>query len=286
LNPLSRIVHAVQRTDAGNLSDRLPAVQGQEEVDRLAVSINGMLERLEASFTAEREAKEQMRRFIADASHELRTPLTSIHGFLEVLLRGAADKPDQLYRSLHSMQGESKRIIKLVEDLLMLAKLDRAPELQLTATSLDTMLREMEPQLRVLAGERKVQFEIKDGLPYLMLDADKIRQVILNLFHNAVQHTDPNHGFIRIILCSEGTTVSLSVRDNGTGIPEGHLPYIFDRFYRSESSRTRKSGGAGLGLTITKSIVEAHHGTIKAVSSPGEGAIFILTLPDSISSFS
>jgi len=129
LKPLQQIVGTVERIGAGNLDERFPARQGQEEIDRLAESFNGMLGRLAASFEAEREAKEQMSRFIADASHELRTPLTSIHGFIEVLLRGAADKREQLYAALNSMHGESARIRKLVEDLLTLAKLDRAPDL-------------------------------------------------------------------------------------------------------------------------------------------------------------
>ncbi|MEN6462484.1 MAG: histidine kinase dimerization/phospho-acceptor domain-containing protein, partial [Syntrophomonas sp.] len=121
LIPLSNMVDTTEQIDAGNLDRRFPVQQGQIEIDRLAESFNGMLERLEASFTAERETKEQMSRFIADASHELRTPLTSIHGFLEVLLRGAANQPDQLDKALTSMYGESKRLIKLVQGLLLLA---------------------------------------------------------------------------------------------------------------------------------------------------------------------
>lgn len=127
LVPLSNMGEAAQSIDAGNLDVRFPVDQGQMEIDKLSHSFNGMLERLEISFRGEREAKEQMRRFAADASHELRTPLTSIHGFLEVLLRGAADNKEQLYNALNSMHGESKRINKLVEDLLLLARMDGAP---------------------------------------------------------------------------------------------------------------------------------------------------------------
>lgn len=182
LVPLFNIVHTVEQIDAGNLARRFPPHQGQREIDRLAESFNGMLERLEASFEAERETKKQMRRFIADASHELRTPLTSIHGFLEVLLRGAANQPDQLHKALKSMHGESERLNKLVHDLLLLAKLDRTP-------------------------------------------------------------------------------------------------HVFNRFYRSDSSRTRKYGGAGLGLSITKSIVDIHRGTISVVSQEGAGCTFNIWLP-------
>ncbi|WP_438445337.1 sensor histidine kinase [Gorillibacterium sp. sgz5001074] len=278
LVPLSNIGNAVQQIDAGNLSQRLPVCQGQEEVDRLSLSFNGMLERLETSFQVEREAKEQMRRFAADASHELRTPLTSIHGFLEILLRGAADKPDQLYRALNSMYGESKRINKLVEDLLLLAKMDREPQLLFKKAALKDVLQEMEHQLRMLADTRSVGFYLGEPCQG-RFDTDKMKQVILNLFHNAVQHTPAEGGAITLKLERAGDDAVLTVMDNGSGISDEHLPHVFDRFYRSESSRTRRSGGAGLGLSITKSIVEAHGGTIRVESKPGDGTSFIIRVP-------
>nr|WP_246627567.1 HAMP domain-containing sensor histidine kinase [Paenibacillus solanacearum] len=279
LVPLSNMVRTVGRIDAGNLAVRFPPNQGQQEVDRLASSFNGMLERLEASFEAEKEAKEQMRRFVADASHELRTPLTSIHGFLEVLLRGAMHQPEQLRKSLMSMYGESERINKLVHDLLLLAKLDRAPVMELADGDLNGVLREMEPQLRLLAGRRHVAMELA-AEARCSQDADKMKQVVLNLFHNAVQHTDPDKGIIRISTERKADSLELAVRDNGQGIGKEHLPHLFDRFYRSESSRTRKQGGAGLGLSITKSIVEAHGGAIHVRSAPGQGSEFVVELPE------
>lgn len=278
LVPLSRMVEVVQQTDAGNLAERFPTAQGQVEIDRLSTSFNGMLERLELSFEAERESKELMRQFIADASHELRTPLTSIHGFLEVLLRGAADNPQKLQAALTSMHGESRRINKLVEDLLLLTKLDQAPQLQLTEIRLDALLREMEPQLLMLAGQRKVRFDLTAHVK-AAADPDKMKQVVLNLFHNAVQHTHETGGVITVSLNVSKEQAELTVHDNGSGINPEHLPHIFDRFYRSESSRTRKSGGAGLGLSITRSIIEAHKGTISAKSEPGQGTSFQITLP-------
>lgn len=278
LTPLSRVVKAAQQTDAGNLTERLPATQGQEEIDRLSDAFNGMLGRLDASFEAEKKTTEKMRRFVADASHELRTPLTSIHGFLEVLLRGAATNPDQLYRALNSMQLESKRINKLVEDLLALAKLDQDPQLQLSDTRLNDVLHEMEPQLHMLAGNRTVQLDLSRSVSG-SYHADKLKQVILNLFLNAVQHTDSKKGVIKVTLGVKGDQAELTVADNGAGIPAEHLPHLFERFYRSESSRTRKTGGAGLGLAITKSIVDAHMGTIHVESKPGEGTTFRILLP-------
>ncbi|OBZ10796.1 two-component sensor histidine kinase [Bacillus sp. FJAT-27264] len=278
LVPLSNMEDAAQRIDAGNLDVRFPVFQGQMEIDKLSQSFNAMLERLEVSFRNEREAKEQMRRFAADASHELRTPLTSIHGFLEVLLRGAADNSEQLYSALNSMHGESKRINKLVEDLLLLARMDGAPQLRLADLELGGILKEMTPGLLLLAGDRRVSFDIAYGI-HGLYDADKIKQVILNLFHNAVQHTDDKEGVIRISLHAQGPRAELTVSDNGSGITAEHLPRVFDRFYRSDSSRTRKYGGSGLGLSISKSIVEAHGGDISVTSIPGAETVFKMSLP-------
>ncbi|MRN55524.1 sensor histidine kinase [Paenibacillus monticola] len=278
LIPLSNMGEAAQIIDAGNLDVRFPVEQGQTEIDKLSQSFNGMLERLEISFRNEREAKEQMRRFAADASHELRTPLTSIHGFLEVLLRGAADNQEQLYSALRSMHGESKRINKLVEDLLLLARMDGAPQLRVTNLLIGEVIAEMKPNLLLLAGNRKVTFDISYGIRG-MYDPDKIKQVILNLFHNAVQHTDAEQGDIHLSLNARDTHAELIIRDNGFGITAEHIPHVFDRFYRSDSSRTRKYGGSGLGLSITKSIIEAHSGEISVSSTPGEGTTFLVTLP-------
>ncbi|WP_405106725.1 ATP-binding protein [Paenibacillus sp. FSL K6-1217] len=278
LIPLSNMGRSAQIIDAGKLDVRFPVEQGQHEIDQLAQSFNGMLERLEISFKNEREAKEQMRRFAADASHELRTPLTSIYGFLEVLLRGAADNREQLYSALGSMHGEAKRINKLVEDLLLLARMDGAPRLRVKQVLLGELVEDMQPQLRVLAGERQTIFDIAYGIQCLV-DPDQIRQVLLNLFHNAVQHTDAATGIIQISLHAEGELAALTVKDNGSGIAAEHLPHIFDRFYRSDSSRTRKYGGSGLGLSITRSIAEAHQGEVTVSSTPGEGAVFTVFLP-------
>ncbi|HWP97771.1 MAG TPA: ATP-binding protein [Syntrophomonadaceae bacterium] len=278
LVPLSNMVDTAEQIDAGNLDMRFTTSQGQTEIDRLAESFNGMMSRLEASFEAERETQEQMRRFIADASHELRTPLTSIYGFLEVLLRGAANQPDQLEKSLKSMHSESQRLNKLVADLILLSKLDRMPHVELTEGALEGVLRDMEPQLRILAGSRQLTFTIEPTLK-CNYDTDQMKQVILNLFQNAVQHTDSEKGHLQISLKNKDNGVQLAIQDNGPGISDDHLPHVFERFYRSDSSRTRKYGGAGLGLSITKSIVDAHHGLIWVECQEGQGCTFYVWLP-------
>ncbi|XID94704.1 sensor histidine kinase [Paenibacillaceae bacterium WGS1546] len=278
LTPLSRMVDTVERIDSGKLSERLPAPAEPMEIDRLSNSFNRMLERLETSFAAEQAANERMRRFVSDASHELRTPLTSIHGFLEVLLRGAASDPARLERALKSMLGESERINKLVNDLLLLAKLDRQPEARLEPCDLARLIGDMEPQLRLLAGNRIVEFDLRPAKS-LLLDADKIKQVALNLFQNAVQHTDAAEGAIAVAVRDAGDGAELAVRDNGTGIAAEHLSRLFERFYRIDTSRARTSGGAGLGLSITLSLVELHGGTIDVSSKPGSGSAFRVFLP-------
>ena len=278
LIPLSKMISNVEKINAGNLDTRLPSHQGQIEIDRLAVSFNGMLERLDTSFEAEKKAKEQMRRFIDDASHELRTPLTSIHGFLEVLLEGASNRPEQLHKILKSMYGESERANKLVQDLFLLAKMDRNPTFKMEEGFLDRTIYEMESQLKLLAEKRKVIFNITSNVK-ARFDKDKIKQVILNLYHNAIHHTDPEKGIIKITLEQNSKVISLAIQDNGPGISEEHISHLFDRFYRVESSRSRKYGGSGLGLAISKTIVDNHGGTIQVESTIGEGSTFRVLLP-------
>ncbi|MGO0061767.1 sensor histidine kinase [Brevibacillus fluminis] len=278
LVPLSTMVQQVEQIDAAKLDQRLHVKQGLLEADQLSSAFNALLARLAQSFQAEQEAKENMRRFVADASHELRTPLTSIHGFLEVLLRGAAANPAQLDDALHSMYCESERVNKLVNDLLFLAKVDRAPSIHLTNGRLDQIIAQMEAQLLLLAGSRRVEFDIRAERES-RFDQDRIKQVILNLFQNAVQHTDAAGGVIGLSLWQDSDCLVLAVKDNGTGIGQEHLPHLFDRFYRIDSARTRKSGGTGLGLSITRSIVELHGGTIEVTSEEKRGTQFTVRLP-------
>jgi len=272
------MVETVERIDSGKLNERLPEPVGPMEIDRLSHSFNRMLARLESSFRAEQESRERMRRFVSDASHELRTPLTSIHGFLEVLLRGAASDPNQLDKALRGMYGESERINKLVRDLLQLAKADRMPDAQLEAAELGPILHEMEPQFKLLAGERRVLFDLQPT-NQLQLDADKVKQIALNLFQNAIQHTSPIGGMITVAVRPRQDGAELAVVDNGTGIAPEHLPHLFERFYRIDSSRARTHGGAGLGLAISRSLAELHGGTIRAESRDGEGSAFIVFFP-------
>lgn len=278
LKPLSHMVHMMGHINVGNLNKRLPVYRKQMEIDTLAISFNRMLERIETSFKAEKEAKERIRKFVSDASHELRTPLTSIHGFIEVLLRGAAVQPEQRDRALNSMYEESKRATRLIEDLLFLAKIDRVPSFEIKKGDLNLLIREMEPQLSLLAKERKLQLLLEDHAE-AVFDRDKMKQVILNVVYNAVQYTDEKTGAITISLQKDHDGVMLMIADNGTGIAPEHLPHLFDRFYRADPSRSRKYGGSGLGLAITKSIIDSHNGTIDVKSEIGRGTVFLIRLP-------
>lgn len=279
LVPLSTINDTLKTMHAEHLDKRLPINQGQYEIDHLSISFNTLLERLERSFEQEAHSKNQMQRFIADISHELRTPLTSIHGFTEILLRsGKPINPDKLQLALKSMYGESKRVNKLVEDLILLTKIDSMPKVEMKEGSLDALIKEMKPQLHLLAGERTLDFSLQPDAKAIF-NRDKIKQVILNLFYNAVQYTHAKDGVIKIALEQSKEGILISIQDNGTGIPEEKTPHIFDRFYRIESSRSRGSGGAGLGLAITKSIIESHGGSIQVKSEKNSGTSFRISLP-------
>lgn len=276
--PLNRMIETVGRINAGNLQERLTTEQAQTEIELLSNSFNAMLERLDGAFSAELAANERMRQFVSDASHELRTPLTAINGFLEVLLRGAANNPEQIRKALVTMHAESERMTKLVTDLLLLSRLDNEPGLERMEGRLSDLLLNMESQLRMLAGERQVHIHLAKE-PSLNFDQDKMKQVVLNLFHNAVQHTHPQLGRIDLSVSVDGDGVSMQVEDNGEGIAPEHLTRLFERFYRVDEARSRKQGGAGLGLPISQAIVQGHGGEIRCQSEPGLRTVFSVWLP-------
>jgi two-component system, OmpR family, sensor kinase len=287
LRPLNKMTSTVEGIDVDQLSLRLPSNIKQVEVDRLSDSFNGMLDRLEASFHKEQQIKEKMHQFVSNASHELRTPLTSIHGFAEVLQMGAAKDPIKLELALNSILTESDRLTALVNELLMLTRLDSKLPISMTKIELGSIIKEIHPQLMIMGGRRTIKLCIEDeGNVLLFGNENQIKQIIINLVHNAIQHTDEETGEICITATLEKTPATteglavLEVSDNGTGILKEHLDDIFDRFFRSESHRSRQHtsghGGYGLGLSIVKSLVEAHDGTIEVQSEYGNGTTFII----------
>ena len=281
LKPLYNITDTVEQINVTDLDKRLPEENGQLEIDRLSKSFNIMFKRIEASFQKEQDIKEKMRRFVSDASHELRTPLTSIHGFVEVLLRGAAKSEEQLNLALNSILMESERLTKLVNDLLILTKLEQQPVVEIKTENINDLIEEIHPQLQILCENRKLQLELKDNI-MVNINRNQIKQVMFNITQNAVLHTDKNNGIITISTdiekLKDETFAVLRISDNGTGIPEKHLNKIYDRFFRSDSHRSREQGGYGLGLSIVKSIIDSNHGEIRVESKLGVGTIFSVYL--------
>lgn len=281
LKPLYNITNTVEKINVTDLDKRLSEENGQLEIDRLSKSFNIMLKRIEASFQKEQDIKEKMRRFVSDASHELKTPLTSIHGFVEVLLRGAAKNKDQLNLALNSILTESERLTKLVNDLLILTKLEQQPVVEMKRENVNDLIEEIYPQLIILCEKRALKLELKDNL-MVKINRDQIKQVVFNLTQNAVLHTDKNKGIIIIYTdiekLEDETFAVLKITDNGTGIAEKHLDKIYDRFFRSESHRSREHGGYGLGLSIVQSIINTNNGKIHVESQVGVGTTFSVYL--------
>jgi len=282
LKPLYKLTNTLERVTVGELNMRLPIDNGQFEIDSLSVAFNGMFERIKSSFENEQYVIEKMQRFISDASHEMRTPLTSIHGFVEVLQRGAAKNEKQLDLALNSILSESERLTNLVNELLMLTKLDQQIKHEMKNENVKDIVEEVYPQLKILAGQRKIDLKLKDNL-LVKANRNQIKQVIYNLVQNAIQHTDEKNGVISICVSPIdkpiGNFLVLKIEDNGSGIPEKDLEQIFDRFFRSEAHRSRKHGGYGLGLSIVKSIVDAHMGEIHVSSVLDKGTSFYIFIP-------
>lgn len=281
LNPLYKMTDTVEHIDVEQLNTRLPIDNGQIEIDKLSIAFNNMLQRIEISFNEEQRIREQMRQFLSDASHELRTPLTSIHGFVEVLLMGAAKNEEKLNLALNTILTESERLSKLVNDLLMLNRLDQHTHKKMQVEDLSSIVKEVSSQLNILAKKRNIKFNLK-GNVNVIANKDQIKQVILNLAQNAIRHTDEEKGELvitvnKVLIYSKNYAV-LSIKDNGTGISKEHIHKIFDRFFRSEAHRARSQGGYGLGLSIVKSIIDAHNGKIKVTSELGKGTTFSVFL--------
>jgi len=274
ISPVIRISRAMQRINAESLDQRLPVSAAGDEISNLAKTFNELLARLHDSFR-------RIRQFSGDASHELRTPLTILKGETEVALRWAKS-PEEFRNALHSNLEEINRMERIIEDLLQLAKSDAGElPMEIEDLSLSDLILEIFMQGRALAEGRLLEIEFKvevDREIRIKGDALRLRQLFLNLIVNAIKYT-PDPGRVDVSLATEGSDAVVRVVDNGIGIPEEQLPHIFDRFYRVDQARNREVGGAGLGLSIVKWIVEAHDGQIKVQSEVGAGSSFIVTLP-------
>jgi two-component system, OmpR family, sensor kinase len=312
LRPLDDIEETAQDIAAGHLDRRVPDRDPRTEVGRLGQSINTMLSQIETAFHAQQESEEaavqseeRMRRFIADASHELRTPLTAIRGFAEYYRqRGGVSTPDQgnrgslapadLDRIMQRVEGEASRMGVLVEDLLLLARLDQQRPIEHRPVDLLVLAADAVQDTRMIAPGRPVRLDVEPGKAFLITgDEARLRQVIGNLMTNALTHT-PDGTPIEVRLRSgflpgpppyPGVPAAsvpaavLEVADQGQGLTPEQTQRVFERFYRADQARNRRSGGSGLGLAIVSALVAAHGGSATVESAPGQGATFRITLP-------
>ena len=278
LQPLERIRRIATEISQGDLSQRISPADPRTEVGRLSVSLNGMLAQIEEAFGAQQASEDRLRQFLADASHELRTPLASVRGYLELMRIGAVDDPSEQRRVTARMAAETARMGELIEDLLMLARLDEVPEVERSPVDLRTLVEHAVEDARAVAPDRTIVLLLPAGSITVLGSENRLRQVLGNLLTNAIRHT-PAGTAIDVRVTDADGLVTITVRDHGPGLPPGMARHVFDRFWRQERGRSRESGGAGLGLSIVEALVHAHGGTVDADNAPGGGAIFTVALP-------
>lgn len=278
LGPVDVVTRAAREMGEGDLSKRLPVANPNDEVGRLATTINGLLSRLEAAFGRREEALERQRRFAADASHELRTPLTSISGHARMLDEWALEEdPHRAKRSVGAIRAAAARMRNMVESLLILTRGDESADLDVGRHDLAAVAEEAAQAARTAAdGKTSVEYVRPKRAVEATFDRDRVFQVASILLDNAVKYT-PQGGSVLVRVEEEDGIAALEVSDTGFGIPEDELPLVFERFHRADRSRT--DGGVGLGLSIARQIAEAHGGELRARSVPGKGSTFTLLLP-------
>ena len=283
LRPLEAMTKTAGAIAHGDLSRRVSPAAGGTEVGQLGKAFNAMINEIEVAFAERAASEERLRRFLADASHELRTPLTSILGYSELFGLGVRDRPADLSLSLRHIRDEATRMARLVDDLFLLAQLDHERPLRFEPVDLVDLARRAADALSVSAPDRPVNV-VGERAVVVEGDPDRLRQVIDNLAGNAVSHTPAGTAIeIRIAESQSerpskgGDWAVVTVHDDGPGIDRLDAPRIFEAFYRSDPSRSRSSGGAGLGLAIVAAIVQAHGGMVDLV--PGPGATFEVRLP-------
>jgi two-component system OmpR family sensor kinase len=279
LKPLSDVEDTAAQIAAGDLSARLPDAKPTTEVGRLTTSLNTMLARIEESFAIRKTSEDKLRRFVADASHELRTPLTAIRGFAELHRQGAVAGDEDTKQLLSRIEGESVRMGSLVEDLLLLARLDQAREMEHLPVDIAKVTRDAVASAQVAGPTHPITLGGDLGELYTLGDHHRIHQVVANLLANARTHT-PAGTAIAVSIAQGADGLRIAVRDNGPGLSEEDQKRIFERFYRADSSRVRIDGeGSGLGLSIVDAVMKAHGGSVSVKSEIGKGSTFTLFFP-------
>ena len=283
LKPLNQVEHTASLISRGHLEQRVPSWSPNTEVGALSQALNRMLAQIQNAFTyvenSERQARRSeasMRRFIGDASHELRTPLTSVRGYAELYQSGATDDAGMV---IGRISEEAGRMSLLVEDLLALVRMDEGRPLKQDRVDILELVLQAADSARAGFPGRSVVVNNRCGdIPVVIGDSNRLHQVVGNLLTNALRHGGDS-AKVQISLSKRHHVVSIEVSDDGRGIAKEDLPHLFERFYRPDVSRSRASGGSGLGLSIVKSLVEAHGGTISVASELGEGTTFKVELP-------
>jgi signal transduction histidine kinase len=270
MRPLRSLQSAAQQVAAGDLTARVP-VRNRDELGTLAESFNQMASGLDH----QQQLRQQM---VADIAHELRTPISVIQGTLEAMLDGILQPDLAEVRDLHT---ETRRLSRLVDDLRMLSLAD-AGQLALVRGPLDLagLVESVVGRMAPLAETRGVELaaQVERPVPPVDGDADRLAQVLTNLIDNGLRYT-PSGGHVTVSLKHQGGRLRLAVADDGPGIPAEELPYIFERFWRGDRSRSRHSGGSGIGLAIVRQLVELHGGTVEVESRVGQGSTFVVSLP-------
>jgi two-component system OmpR family sensor kinase len=277
LRPLVGMGETAGAIAAGDLSRRVEPADERTEVGRLGLSLNSMLAQIEAAFEERRASEERLRRFVADASHELRTPLTSIRGYSELFRRGADSHPDDLAKSMRRIEEEASRMGVLVDDLLLLARLDQGRPLERERVDVSRIAADAVDGARVIEPDRPIDLDAPEET-FVLGDESRLRQVLDNLLDNARVHT-PAGSPVKVAVAGDDGAVVVSVADQGPGLEPEVASRVFERFYRGDPARSRTAGGAGLGLSIVSAIVEAHGGEVRVSSEPGHGATFEVRLP-------
>jgi two-component system, OmpR family, sensor kinase len=277
LRPLQRMGAVAQDIAAGDLSKRVEPATPKTEIGRLGLALNGMLSQIELAFEQRKASEQRLRRFIADASHELRTPLTSIRGYSEMLRRGAAESPTDADLARRRIEEESVRMSVLVDDMLLIARLDQGRPLENKPVNLEAIAKDAAADARAVAPQREITLNAP-GPVVVEGDDTRLRQVLGNLVRNALVHT-PQQSSIEIGVSTDDGVGRLSVADHGPGLRPEELEHIFEPFYRADPSRARDSGGAGLGLSIVSAVVSAHGGEVHVKETSGGGVTFEVVLP-------
>jgi len=279
LKPIIQIEQTAAAIAEGDLSARLPEVNSRTEVGRLTASLNTMLSRIEESFAVRTESESKLRRFVADASHELRTPLTAIRGFAELHRQGAVVGEEKTKELISRIEKESIRMSSLVEDLLLLARLDQSRELTFDPVDINHLVKEAAASAQAAGPGHEVTISSVSDEVFVLGDSMRIHQAIANLLANARTH-NPVGTKIAVNILQDDLETRISVSDNGVGLSEADQQRVFERFFRADPSRVRLSGeGSGLGLAIVDAVMKAHGGSVEVKSKLGEGADFILRFP-------